>query len=319
MDNIRKKHTGNTLILILTAFIWGIAFVAQTEGGDTVGAFSFNCIRSLIGSLTLLPVIHARERIHWKSADSLHAHIGWHNPTLIKGGVACGVILCVASNLQQLGITLGSTAGKAGFLTACYIIIVPILGLFFHKRLKFNILIGVALALVGLYLLCINGVWTIQLPDILLLLCAVCFAVHIIVIDKFSPLVDGVRMSCIQFAVCGILTAFPMFFIDMKGSLSGIIEWSHAFQSLDAWIPILYAGVFSCGVAYTLQIIGQRNVHPTVASLLLSLESAFAAISGWLILGQTMNTKQITGCALIFAAIVLAQLDPTDTTITNTN
>ena len=305
MGTIRKKVTANSLILIFTAFIWGVAFVAQTEGGNAVGAFSFNCIRSIIGSITLLPVIAVLD--HRKPNRTCHSP--WRNRTLITGGIACGIILCIASNLQQLGISLGSTAGKAGFLTACYILIVPLLGIFLGRKVSRNICLGVILALVGLYLLCMEGSFSLQLSDILLLLCAFCFAIHIMVIDHFSPLADGVRMSCIQFAVCGVLTAFPMFIIDMNHSVSGIIRWSEAFTTLEAWIPILYAGVFSCGVAYTLQIIGQNVVNPTVASLIMSLESVFAAVAGWFILGQTMDIKQITGCVLIFAAIILAQLN----------
>lgn len=304
MNTNKKKVTANSLILILTAFIWGVAFVAQTEGGDAVGPLTFNCVRSIIGSITLLPVIFFLDR---KKKHSIIT--GWCNRTLIVGGIACGMVLCIASNLQQLGITMGSSAGKAGFLTACYILLVPVLGLFMGKRCGWNIWLGVGLTLVGLYLLCMNGTWTVQLSDALLLLCALCFAVHIMVIDHFSPLVDGVRMSCIQFMVSGILTAIPMFIVEMNHSISGIIRWSESFTSFEAWIPILYAGVFSCGVAYTLQIIGQNGVNPTLASLLMSLESVFAAVAGWILLGQTMDYRQIIGCILISVAIILAQIN----------
>lgn len=304
MNTNKKKVTANSLILILTAFIWGVAFVAQTEGGDAVGPFTFNCVRSIIGSITLLPVIFFLDR---KKKTSIIT--GWRNRTLIVGGIACGIVLCIASNLQQLGITMGSSAGKAGFLTACYILLVPILGLFMGKRCGWNIWLGVGLTLAGLYLLCMNGTWTVQLSDTLLLLCALCFAIHIMVIDHFSPLVDGVRMSCIQFMVSGILTAIPMFVVEIDHSLDGMLLWLQSFISFEAWIPILYAGVFSCGVAYTLQIIGQNGVNPTIASLLMSLESVFAAVAGWILLGQTMDYRQITGCIFIFVAIILAQLN----------
>lgn len=303
---IRKYTTRNSLILILTAFIWGIAFVAQTEGGDAVGPFSFNCIRSIIGAVTLLPVIAFLDKTDSKRTKPVTAA---DKKLLLKGGIACGVVLCIASNLQQLGISAGSSAGKAGFLTACYIIIVPILGLLQGKKCKWNIWTGVAITVVGLYLLCIDGTFSIQLSDILLFLCAVFFAVHILVIDRFSMLVDGVRMSCIQFFVSGILTAIPMLIFEMNQAAGGIAEWAAPFLSWNAWIPILYAGVLSCGAAYTLQIIGQKNFNPTIASLLLSLESVFAVIAGWLILNQAMGFRQITGCALIFTAVILAQIN----------
>lgn len=311
MDNIRNKTTRNSLILILTALIWGVAFVAQTEGGDAVGAFSFNCIRSIIGSITLLPVIHFldKKKSATDRSDNATTQKRWCNRTLIMGGIACGVILCIASNLQQLGISMGSSAGKAGFLTACYVLIVPILGIFIGKRCRINIWLGVVLALIGLYLLCMDGTFYLQFSDILLLLCALCFSFHIVVIDHFSPLVDGVRMSCIQFMVCGILTAVPMVITEVGFTQKSLQNWLRAFGTASAWIPILYAGVFSCGVAYTLQIIGQKGVNPTVASLLLSLESAFAAVAGWLILGQTMDLRQLAGCALILVAIMLAQIN----------
>lgn len=313
--NANKKHTTrNSFILILTAFIWGVAFVAQTEGGNTVGPFTFNCVRSLIGSVALLPVIYCLDRRSASNHKDDRVTTGErNNRTLLLGGVLCGIILCIASNLQQLGITMGSSAGKAGFLTACYILIVPIIGIFLGRHCGINIWIGVIIALAGLYLLCMEGSWAIQLSDLLLLLCALCFAFHIIVIDHFSPLVDGVRMSCIQFMVSGLLTAIPMTILEIglftpNFSAADFTDWLAPFQSIEAWIPILYAGVFSCGVAYTLQIVGQKGINPTVASLLLSLESAFAAIAGWLILGQSMDLPQLAGCLLLFVAVVLAQI-----------
>ena len=306
---IRKYTTRNSLILILTAFIWGIAFVAQTEGGDAVGPFSFNCIRSIIGAVTLLPIIAFLDKTDSNRNKPVTVA---DKKLLLKGGIACGVVLCIASNLQQLGISAGSSTGKAGFLTACYIIIVPILGLLQGKKCRWNIWTGVAITVVGLYLLCIDGEFSIQLSDILLFLCAVFFAVHIIVIDRFSALVNGVRMSCIQFFVSGILTSIPMFIFEICPATKGFSAWAAPFLSLNTWIPILYAGVLSCGVAYTLQIIGQKNFNPTIASLLLSLESVFAVIAGWLILNQTMGLRQITGCVLIFTAVILAQINFAD-------
>lgn len=198
--------------------------------------------------------------------------------------------------------------GKAGFLTACYIIIVPILGLFFGKKCGLNIWIGVCFSLVGLYLLCIHGSFSLTFADTLLLLCALAFSIHILVIDHFSPLVDGIRLSCIQFWTSAICTSIPMFFVDMKHSIAGIMNCLHNLTSINNWILLLYAGVLSCGVAYTLQIVGQKGLHPTVASLLMSMESVFSVLAGWIILGQTMSAREIFGCIFIFVAIVLAQI-----------
>lgn len=302
----KKSFAGrNPFLLILTAFIWGIAFVAQSAGGEAVGPYTFNCIRSFVGSLVLLPAIAFLD----------HLKLTKHKPNtkqekkaLLIGGVSCGIILGVASNLQQLGLYFGSSAGKAGFLTACYILIVPILGLLLKKTCGWNIWISVAITLIGLYLLCMKDTFSLQFSDALLLLCAFVFAIHILVIDHFSPLVDGVRMSCIQFFVAGILSAVPMFFLEMKHSIHVIIKWAPALASPTAWVPLLYAGIFSCGVAYTLQIVGQQGVNPTIASLLLSLESVFSVIAGWIILNEKMGTRELCGCALIFMAVILAQI-----------
>lgn len=295
----------NSFLLIITAFIWGTAFVAQREGGNAVGPYTFNCIRSIIGALVLIPVIFLLDKLGMTKKKCKTRE---DKKTLFFGGTACGVALCLASNIQQLGLYFGTPAGKAGFLTACYILLVPILGLFLKKKCGWNIWAGVAITLIGLYFLCMNGSMSLQFSDTLLMLCAVIFAIHILVIDHFTPLVDGVRMSCIQFFVCGILTAIPMFLSDMNHSLSEIRTWASALSSFDAWIPILYAGIFSCGVAYTLQIVGQEGLNPTVASLIMSLESVFSVIAGWILLGETLGLREQIGCAMIFIAIILAQL-----------
>lgn len=290
----------NSILLILTAFIWGVAFVAQQEGGEMVGPYSFNGIRSFMGGLVLLPVLAFMGRKgKEKKSDGR---------TLLLGGCLCGCILFAASTVQQLGIYYGSGVGKAGFLTACYILIVPILGLFRKKRCGIRIWIGVVLALVGLYLLCMKGSFMPEVADILLMICAFLFALHILVIDYFSPKVNGVAMSCIQFFVCGCLSLFPMFFGDMGSSWEGIQNWVQPLTTWETWLPILYGGVMSCGVGYTLQIIGQNGVNPTVASLLMSLESVFSVLAGWMILGEALEWKELFGCGLIFVAIILAQL-----------
>lgn len=295
----------NSLLLILTALIWGVAFVAQSEGGDVVGPFTFNGIRSFIGGIVLIPVILFLDK---KKTSDIKPGDKKDKKRLVTGGCCCGLALFLASSFQQVGIYLGTSAGKAGFLTACYILLVPILGLFLKKKCGWNIWIGMFMTIIGLYMLCMKDKLRFQLSDLIVLICAFLFAVHILVIDYFSPLVDGVRMSCIQFFVCGILSLVPMFIVDMKHSIAGIEEWLPKLQTLDAWLPILYAGVLSCGVAYTLQIIGQNGLNPTVASMLMSLESVFSVIAGWMILGERLSIRQLAGCGLIFAAIIFAQI-----------
>ncbi len=299
-ENIMKTlNIKNSLILLLTATIWGIAFVAQSVGMEYVGPFTFTAIRSIIGGLVLIPYIlftnktQINEKYRIKTINI--------SKNLITGGVCCGIFLCIASNFQQIGIQY-TTVGRAGFITACYIIIVPIISFFFFKKkCSFKLWIAVALSLVGLYLLCITDGFSIGKGDLLVFICAVFFSLHILVIDHFSPLVDGVKMSCIQFFVCGILSLIPALLTE-NISLSTL---------LDAWAPILYAGVLSSGVAYTLQIIGQKNINPTVASLILSMESCISVIAGFIILKQTLSVREITGCILMFIAIILAQLPKT--------
>ena len=285
----------NSLLLLLTATIWGVAFVAQSVGMDYVGGFTFNMTRSLIGSAVLLPVIWFMGRNSSKKAEETQASGG--RKDLLWGGLACGILMCLASNFQQFGIKY-TTVGKAGFITACYIVLVPILGLFLKKKCSPFIWLAVAMAVAGLYLLCIKDGFSIGKGDILVLICAVLFSFHILVIDYYSPKVDGVKLSCIQFLVCGILSGIPALIFE-KPEISAV---------LTAWQPILYAGVMSCGVAYTLQIIGQKNMNPTVASLILSLESCISVLAGGVILGQQLSAREIAGCVIMFAAIILAQL-----------
>lgn len=299
---MKSRQIRNSILLVFTAFIWGIAFVAQSEGGNAVGPFTFNGVRSLIGSIVLLPVIALLDRMKLTSKKPVTKA---EKKTLLIGGVSCGVILFLASSAQQLGIYLGTPAGKAGFLTACYILLVPVLGLFLKKKCGVKVWVGIAITLVGLYLLCMSETLRLQRSDLLLLVCALLFAVHILVVDYFSPQVDGVRMSCIQFFVCGILSLIPMFFTEMR---TGADVWLANLTDPGAWLAILYAGVLSCGVGYTLQIVGQNGINPTVASMLLSLESVFSVLAGWIILKQSLGAKELLGCGLIFIAIILAQL-----------
>ncbi|WP_434309791.1 DMT family transporter [Hominifimenecus sp. rT4P-3] len=296
----KKVPLKNSFLLLLTAAIWGSAFVAQSVGMDYLGPFTFNSIRCLIGGVVLLPLIWFREKSGPQNTD-IDAGTAKtpeaNRKNLVVGGICCGILLCLASNFQQFGIQY-TTVGKAGFITACYIILVPILGLFLGKKCSPFLWAAVFLALAGLYLLCITDGFSIGRGDFLVFICALLFSVHILVIDYFSPLVDGVKMSCIQFFICGILSG-------IAALLTESIETSALFS---AWAPILYAGVFSCGIGYTLQIVGQKGMNPTVASLILSLESCISVLSGWLILGQMLSNREILGCVVMFAAILLAQI-----------
>lgn len=290
----------NNFLLVLTALIWGCAFVAQSVGVEYVGPFTMNSVRTILGGLTLLPVIFVlnRKKNKKENLESIcKEERKQERKTLFLGGICCGCLLAVASSLQQIGI-MYTTAGKAGFITALYILIVPILGVVIGKKVGLKVWIGVGLAAIGMYCLCITDGFSIGRGDVLVLICAVVFSFHILAIDYFAPKVDGVKMACIQFWVCGILCAVPMF----------LTEEPQISQILAAWMPIAYAGVLSCGVAYTLQIVAQKNVEPTVASLLLSLESVFAVLAGAVILHERLSIKETIGCVLVFIAIILAQL-----------
>ena len=281
-------------MLILTAFIWGTAFVAQSVGMDYLGPFTFNGVRSLIGGVALIPCIWILQKLNDKSDPVTEER---NRKDLLIGGISCGVLLFAASSLQQVGIQY-TTAGKAGFITAFYIVFVPVLGIFLGKKTGWKVWTAVILALAGLYFLCITEKFTIGKGDIFLFACALVFSLHILVIDYFSPKVEGVKMSCIQFLVCGIISLPFMFLLEIP-KMGAIVD--------AAW-PLLYAGVLSCGVAYTLQIIGQKNVNPAIASLILSLESCFSVLAGWVILGEKLSVRESIGCILMFAAIILAQL-----------
>ena len=292
-----KKMRGN-LMLLLTALIWGTAFVAQSAGMDHVQPFTYNGVRTLIGGLVLIPVIMLFDRL--KPADSRPSAAEQKaiNKNSLIGGICCGTVLCVASCFQQFGVSM-TTAGKAGFITALYIVVVPLMGVFIKKKIPKIIWLCVAIAVAGFYLLCVKEGFSVGTGDLLVLCCAFFFSIHIMVIDHFTAgKVDGVRMSCVQFLVAGIMAIVLMFLFE-EPALASI--W-------DARVSILYAGVMSCGVAYTLQILGQKDTDPTTATLLMSLESVFAALSGWVLLHESLSLKEIFGCAMVFAAVILAQI-----------
>ena len=290
-----KQQIKSSLILLLTATIWGVAFVAQSVGMEYIGPFTFNAIRCVMGGLVLIPVILVLKKKKETGAENQEKE---DKKTLWAGGIACGVILCIASNLQQFGI-MEASVGKSGFFTALYIVMIPVIGIFIGKRPGIKLWFCVALAVVGMYLLCMkDGSFTIERADIMLLLCALAFSFHILVVDYFSPKVDGVKMSCIQFFVCGVLSAVGMLFTETP-DISNIQA---------AWLPLLYAGLLSCGVGYTLQIVGQKGINPVIASLIMSLESVISALAGWVILGQVLSPKEILGCVLMFVAIIITQI-----------
>lgn len=296
---MKKLNAKSTIMLFVTALIWGMAFVAQSVGMNYIEPFTFTCIRSIIGGFVLIPCIWFLNKLNAKNADDkMRAANSNENRILMVGGICCGLALGIASNLQQFGVKY-TTVGKAGFITALYIVLVPICGIFLKKKVGARIWISVAIAVAGLYLLCITEKFSIGMGDFLVLLCAFVFTLHILIIDYFSPKVaDPVKLSCIQFFTAGIISAVPMWIFETP-TLENIFA---------AAGPLLYAGVLSSGVAYTLQVVAQKDADPTVASLILSLESVFSMLAGWFILGQALSEKELAGCALMFGAIILAQI-----------
>lgn len=300
--------TRNLLLLFLTAAVWGMGFVAQSAGGDAIGPFAYNCIRNFIGSAALLPLIFFRD----KTGASKKPQTYEEKRNLFKAGVLCGLALFVASSFQQVGITMGTPAGKAGFLTACYILWVPILGVFLRRKIKLNIWIGTVVALVGLYLLCLTERLTFQVSDLLLMACAICFAIQIMIVDKYSPIVDGVRLASLQFLWTGIFSVIPGVVFDIGFDGPGAYVWFANLLTWDAWIAILYGSLISSGVGYTLQIIAQNGLHPALASMAMSFESVFSVIFGFLILKENLSARELIGCAVMFIAIIIAQIEPSN-------
>jgi len=282
-------------MLMTTAIIWGAAFVAQSVGMDYVGPYTFNGIRFILGAVVLLPFMARTKRL--SPADESGAAVRPFDRALWLGGIVCGIVLFAASSLQQIGLQTASP-GKAGFITALYILFVPLMGLPFGKKVSPNVWIGVFLSAIGLYLLCMREGLRLDRGDVAVLLSAVVFSLHIWAIDYLSPKVNGVALSCIQFFVAGALGLAVMLAFE-KPVLS---------QVLACWLPIGYAGFLSCGVAYTLQVLAQRETNPTLASLILSLESVFAALFGWILLRIGLSLRESLGAALMFAAILLAQM-----------
>lgn len=291
-----QQHTfRNSLLLLLTATIWGTSFVAQSVGMETVNPLVFNGSRSVLAFFFLLIVMAIRTK---KSPD-LRVRLRENRRVHLTGGILCGTLLFAASTIQSYGIKY-TTAGKSGFITAFYVVLVPVFSLFLGKKVSRIVWLAILMAIGGLYLICINGSFTVNRGDFYTLICAFVFAFHILAIDHYVDRVDGIALSCIQFLTVSVISIILM-----------ILFVHPDFPALfAAWIPLCYAGIFSCGIAYTLQIVAQKGIHPAVASLLMSMESCISVIAGWLILGQAMSARELTGCGLMFAAIVLADVLP---------
>lgn len=284
------------MALLIAALLWGSTFVAQSVASEAVEPFTFLASRSLLGFLFLIPVSLIKDTFAKRSGTYTRPDKSTRR-SLIIGGVCCGAALTVASGLQQIGMT-GDNSGKAGFITAMYILLVPIFGLFIGKRVRPIVWICVAMGVVGLYLLCMTNGLTLATSDIFLMACAVMFSIHILVVDRFSPHVDGVKLSCIQFFTVFVLATI----------LALIFEDTSITTVVSAWFPIAYAGILSSGIAYTLQIVGQKHTEPTVASLIMSLESVFSVLTGMVVLSQFPTEREFIGSIVMFAAIIISQL-----------
>jgi drug/metabolite transporter (DMT)-like permease len=293
---MNNKRLNANLLLLLTAAIWGFAFVAQRLGAQYVGALTFNAIRFALGSISLIPLIIYFDKRN-KNNYSNDMTIGVNTSKTIISGILVGIVLYIASTLQQIGITY-TTAGKASFITGLYIVLVPVIGIFLKHKISKNSWFGVLFAVVGLYVLSINENFTISYGDLLEVICSIFFAVHILIIDHFSNKIDPLKLSCIQFVTCSFLsliTAIIFETITISGTLSALI-------------PILYGGLLSVGVAYTLQVVAQKNAKPSHAAIILSMESVFGAIGSAIILGERMSTRGYMGCILILVGILISQI-----------
>lgn len=286
-----KSKLRGSLALLSATVIWGSAFIAQSVGMDYIGPFTFQTMRSVLAVPFLIAVVFLLEHSPQKSVEK------WCRPELWKAGLPCGIALFVAAGLQQMGI-VHTSAGKAGFITAMYIVLVPILGIFLHKKPPVTAWVSVGLAVVGLYLLSCVGVTQVNIGDLYLLGCALGYAVQITLVDQMGSEVDGLRLNCVQSLFCGIFSGIVMFLTE-EPDFSSILACR---------IPLVYAGIFSLGIAFSLQIIGQKHLDPTPAALIMSLESVFAVLFGWLLLHERMSTAELCGCALVFSAVILSQI-----------
>lgn len=307
-DGYYQKKNGSSekkigiIAFLFTSCIWGFAFVAQKSAMDHIGPLTMNGLRSLLGAIFLVPVILITDVIKGKKPSLLGVKSKSEGKFLIKGGILCGIFMTAASTLQQIGVQ-HTTIGKAGFLSVLYIVIVPIIAVCFGRKIGWNCWSGVGIALVGMFLLCFNladlSDFSINKGDLIVISCSFFFAVHILVIDKYSPYTDSIRLSFMQFVVCSVV-CLTLAFIFEKPQWEGI---------KGAWFSLFYAGVISCGVGYTLQVVGQKYVPAHIAPMLMALECVFSLLADWIFFKQVMNAQEYIGCFLIFVAIILAQTD----------
>lgn len=297
---MKISNVKNSIFLFLAAFIWGIAFVFQSKGNDYMQPFTFSAARNFLGFLVLTPVVLFKIRNSHKDTSNTKIPL----KITIVGGIFCGLALTAASLFQQYGVKYTSV-GKAGFITTLYIIITPILGMFLKRKCSWTVWVGAIVSVFGMYLLCVTDNFSVSAGDILVFICAILFAVHILIVDHFAPMTDGAVLSCIQFFICFIISLILALIFDSP-------TWQ---QIIDGIIPVLYAGIMSSGVAYTFQILGQKNFNPTASAMILSLESVISAISsyiaysvGFLSQDQTLTMVQIVGCAIVFGAVIFVQI-----------
>ena len=293
MSVSRIKKLRSAFMLTVAALVWGAAMSFQSEGMEHVGPLTFQAIRFLLGGTVLLPAV-----LFLGKNDPGKDIKEYKKNGVFFGGFVCGLFLMIACTLQQYGI-LYTTVGKAGFLTSLYIIIIPFISVFLGKKIGLNVWASVAIAMFGMYLLCMKESLVLSGGDTLVFICAFVFSLHIIAVDKYALIYNALKLSCIQFFVCGILSAIVMFIFE-KPNITDIFS---------AWLPLLYTGVCSCGLGYTFQTIAQKDLQPSVASIIMSLESVFSVIFGWILLGQKMSVREIFGCIIMFVAIVLAQIN----------
>ena len=306
-SNPKLQETLGALLLLLTAIIWGLAFVAQSKGMESVGPFTFNGVRSFVGAIVLIPVLvinrHKIFKVYEEKKTGTMTEITDKKKritVLLTGLLSIGLVFFMASQSQQIGIGLTDSVGKAGFITALYIVLVPVAGIFMKKRPNFIVYLCVAASTVGLYLLCMKKGegFHLQVGDIFLIACAILFTGHILLIDYFSVRINGVLIAVTQFFAVGVLCSIGMIFFEKP-----------TFEQIkSAALPILYAGALSSGVGYTFQILGQKYVEPTKASLIMCLESVFSVLGGFLILHQTLSLREGIGCVIMFAAILVCQI-----------
>ncbi len=289
-----SKQMKGTAMLLLAAMVWGAAFVAQTVGMDHVEPFTFQAFRQMLGALVLLPVIFLRDKA---GSDVNRPKTKKNYTDLIFAGFICGLLLFIACSFQQFGL-LYTTPGRSGFITALYVIMVPLSMVFFRKGISLRIWIAVALSVVGLYFLCMDGSFKLGKGELLTLVSAVCFTIHILYLERITKTVDGVRLASLQFFFCSLISV-PFMLLLEQVDLKAV---------LDCWLPICYTGLISSGVGFTLQIVAQKDTNPTLASIAMSMESVFAVLFGWILMGIHLLPKEIFGCVLMFTAIVLAQL-----------